>query len=181
VITAAFHDKKPMMPKTVKSQFQHARTPVGDYAARHIRFLRRWEKGGTTFKVYGITMGALLPTPGLIDAALLRVARHLKRNPTRHRHYGVGFISLHEGRGENQIIVDRWINENELLHEIYVSSPAAPAVFRRPARDHNCVCVWELYLQSFERKAWLRHVLGGKAAWPQRLKRYLEDRLDVRA
>jgi hypothetical protein len=153
---------------------------IGGYAKRRIRFLRYWKRDGNTFKVYGITVGAVSSSPALVDAALQTVALHLSRQPTKHQSYGVGFVSLHEGQGENQIIIDRWINENELLHEIYVSSPKVPGEFRLAPRDHNSVCVWELYLQGFERKAWLGHVLCSNAAWPRRLKKYLGERLDTR-
>jgi|SRR5579862_3052725 len=153
---------------------------TGPYAGRWIRFLKHWQRGDTTFKVYEITMGAGSCSKKLLDAALASVAKHLRDNSTRHRQYGVGFISLHVGRGENQIVIDRWINENELLHQILVSSEKTPASFRKPPRDHNSVCVWELYLQGFERKAWLDCVLRSRMSWPARLRKYLDQRLDVR-
>lgn len=120
------------------------RIPVGGYVKRRIKFLLEWKTGKTTFKVYGITTGSAFRSPLLVDAALKRAAVHLRAKPTRHTDYAVGFIAVHEGRGENQLIIDRWISENELMHQICVSSETRPTRFQRPSCDHNSVCVWEV-------------------------------------
>jgi hypothetical protein len=158
---------------------QQSRIPPAVYAKRQIQFLRLWKHQKTTFKVYGITTGDAFRSPALVDAALSKAADHLGAKPTRHAGYGVGFISVHEGRGENQIIIDRWINENELIHQIYVSSEGTPTNFHRAPYDHNSVCVWELYLQAFERRAWLECVLQSELPWHKRLKQYRERRLNA--
>jgi hypothetical protein len=150
------------------------------YAVRRIQFLRYWPCQKIRFKVYGITMGTESLSAKIIATALRKTAVHLRGNPTRHQQYGAGFISIHQGRGENQIVIDRWINENELLHQILISYEKTPAKFHKPAADHNSVCVWELYLQGFERKAWLDCVLRSKLSLPARLRRYLGRRLNAR-
>jgi hypothetical protein len=165
--------------KTTNDSPTQSRIPPGVYAKRRIQFLCMWKHQKTTFKVYGITTGEAFRSPALVDATLSQAASHLRANPTRHAGYGVGFISVHEGRGENQIIIDRWINENELLHQIYVSSEKTPTNFRRAPYDHNSVCVWELYLQAFERRAWLECVLQSELPWPKRLEQYRASQLNA--
>lgn len=163
-----------------KSSPRRVENRIGAYVKRRIAFLFHWRHRGITFKVYAITSGKCFRSPVLLDAALRKAADHLRRTPTRHTHYGVGFISVHEGRGENQIAIDCWINENELMHQIYVSPERKPTNFRRAPFDHNSVCVWELYLQAFERKAWLSCVLQSEVSWPRRLRCYCRQGLDVR-
>jgi hypothetical protein len=134
------------------------------YAPRPIRPLGLWAFPAIRLKVYGIAHGRPLPRSELVDAARHTVERHLRDNPTRHRSHGAGFVGIHDGRGENQVFLDVWINDNELLHHCYTSPPASPADLRPPAAgsphvDHTSVCVWDLAVQCFERQAWLTHVL----------------------
>jgi hypothetical protein len=175
-------EEQPLKPQTGLAAFEpgQSRVSVGPYARREIRFLQYWKHHKTTFKVYGITIGAKPCSAELVNAALRKATDHLRKNPTRHQQYWVGFISIHTGRGENQIIIDRWINENELLHQIFISSEKTPTRFRKPPCDHNSVCIWELYLQGFERNAWLGCVLQSKRRWPARLRHYLDQRLNAR-
>jgi hypothetical protein len=150
------------------------------YATRRIQFLKYWQHQRTKFKVYAISMGSRPCSPEMITAALRKIATHLRENPTKQTQYGVGIISIHAGRGENQIVIDRWINENEILHQILISSEKTPTKFHKAPRDHNSVCVWELYLQGFERKAWLDHVLRSGENRPVRMRRYLAEQLNAR-
>ncbi len=113
-------------------------------------------------------------------AAAKRVAeRHLREHPTRHEHYGVGFLGVHDGRGANQVFLDLWINQNELTHTIWVSPKDDPGALASPPEDYNSVCVWDLAAQAFEREAWLRHVLRNPAG-PD-LEAYLAERIDAMA
>ncbi len=133
---------------------------MNPYTPRNICFLGVWPIGEYRVKAYGISYKDLRPTADFVDAGHAQIAQHLSKNPTRHEHCGVGFAILHEGVGENQICIDRWVNSNELMHEIYVSPPSDPLSFSLPPRDHNSVCVWELYVQAFERQAWIDHVIA---------------------
>jgi hypothetical protein len=150
---------------------------VGLYGKRWIRFLGYWKQQEMIFKVYGISVDAEFRSSTLLHAALEKAASHLRENPTQNTTYDAGFISIHEGRTENQLNIDQWINENELLHHIYVSPKKTPAGFRRPPRDHNAMCIWEIHVQSFERKAWMDCVLRDTPIWSKRIRRYLNWRL----
>jgi hypothetical protein len=149
---------------------------ITPYEPRPVRFLGLWEVADWRLKVYGIAYGRALPRVELVDASRAVVARHLAAHPTRQAHYGVGFVGIHDGRGENQVFIDRWVNSNELLHEYYVSPPDDPAALRAPPADHNSVCVWDLGVQWVEREAWIRHVIGRAGGGD--VEGYMRDRFE---
>lgn len=133
---------------------------VNRFEPRPVCSLGVWDLAGWRLKAYGIAFGRPRPREELVEAAREVVADHLERTPTRHQHYGVGFVGIHDGRGENQVFIDRWINSNELLHEYYVSPSDDPTNLMVADADHNSVCVWDMALQWREREAWIRHVIG---------------------
>ena len=130
------------------------------YQPRPLRFLELWQLDDWRLKVIGIAYGRETPSTELVEAAKRIAADHLRMNRTRHTTYGVGFLGVHDGRGENQVFLDRWINENELVHGYWVSSKDEPARLVVPDADHNSVCVWDLAVQCFERQAWVECVLN---------------------
>ncbi len=135
-------------------------TLTAPYQPRPIRFLSPWEIGGFRLKAYSIAVRGETARDELVHAARRAVEKFLRERPTRHTHYGAGFVGIHEGRGENQVFLDRWVNENELLHDYWISDTDRPAALRAADPDHNSVCVWDLALQCFERQAWLACVLA---------------------
>ncbi len=147
------------------------------YEARPIRFLELLREGDWRIKVYGIAYRRSYPDSGLIAAARRKAMWWLKRGVTRHRTHSVGFLGVHDGQGSNQVFLDLWINRNELLHKVYLSSKQRPAALSPAPADYNSVCVWDLYLQGFERRAWLEHVLANPRG-PD-LDAYMAERLDA--
>jgi len=131
-----------------------------DYAPRPIRFLELWTSDGFRLKAYSIAYDRSLARAELVDAARAVVQRQLREHPTRHQHYGVGFVGIHDGRGENQVFLDLWVNQNELLHTYWISPTDHPAQLVGGPEDHNSVCVWDLQLQCIERQAWIECVIG---------------------
>jgi hypothetical protein len=126
---------------------------------RPVQFLGLRSAAGLRLKLYTIVHGHGPADARLIEAALAAAEHHLRDHPTRHTHYGVGFLGIHDGRGENQVFLDLWINDNELLHTIWTSPKDDPARLTTPGPDHNSVCIWDLAVQAFEREAWVRHAL----------------------
>jgi hypothetical protein len=131
-----------------------------DYVPRPIRFLGLWSVAEFRLKIYSIAHARPMARAELIDATRDVVERHLCERPTRHEHYGVGFVGIHDGRGENQVFLDLWVNQNELLHTYWISPSDEPTKLVRPPEDHNSVCVWDLQLQCIERRAWIDCVIG---------------------
>jgi len=72
----------------------------------------------------------------------------------------LGFIGAYDGRNAALIFIDFWGNENELFHRVFLSHGDDKFADLSPAGDSDpSVCVWDLALQSFERAAWIKHVL----------------------
>jgi len=71
------------------------------YRRRPIRFIELWEEGDWRIKVYGITLAGGSLNPELLAAAKEAALRWLRQPlaPGR-RHYGVGFMGVHEDRGQ---------------------------------------------------------------------------------
>ncbi len=153
------------------------RLAAAPYEPRPIRFLELLRVGDWRIKTYGIAHRRSYPASELIAAARAKAIQRLRRRPTRHKAHGAGFLGIHDGRGLNQVFLDLWINENELLHKVYISPKQAPAELRPAPSDYNSVCVWDLYLQAFERRAWVERVLANPDG-PD-LESYLAARLEA--
>jgi hypothetical protein len=147
------------------------------YTPRPIRFLGLMESGGVRLKVYGIGYGRERPREELVEAGKRWAERRLRERPTRQVGYGVGFLGIHDGRGETQVFLDQWVNENELLHAYAVSNSESPGALREAGEDHNSVCVWDLAVQCFERVAWMKHVLANPRGMD--LEAYLGERMNA--
>jgi hypothetical protein len=130
------------------------------YAARSIRFLELWEPGGWRIKVYGISHRPTPPSAPLVEAARAAARGILVQPAVSPGRYGIGFMGVHEGRGENLVFVDWWGNENELFHHVFVSSPRAPGQLEDVTMTSRSACVWDLAVIDFERRAWIRTVLS---------------------
>jgi hypothetical protein len=90
--------------------------------------------------------------------------------------YNVGFVGAHDGRTAYVVFVDYWGNENELFHRVFLSRSGDPNALIPAKSFDSSVCVWDLRLQSFEREAWIKHVLC-QASAPD-FHAYLEERLN---
>ena len=128
-------------------------------------------------KFYGISWQGELPRSELLAAAK-KIAREQLTKETENN-YGVGFIGVHDGRDAAFVFVDFWGNENELFHRAFLSRENDPEKLVPAKSADSSVCVWDLHLQSFERAAWIKHVLR-KPDNPE-FESYLAERLDENA
>lgn len=150
---------------------------ISHHEPRPVRFLELWTIDGWRLKVYGISYDRPAPRAELIQAAKPMASAFLREKPTKLTHYGVGFLGIHDGRGENQVFLDFWVNENELVHRYWVSKPDEPEDLHDAPEDHNSVCVWDLSVQCFERQAWIDCVIANPHGPDIEL--YLARRLDA--
>lgn len=132
------------------------------YAPRPIRFLELWEPDGWRIKVYGIAYRRERPDPELVEAAK-KVARERLSGAAADRHYGVGFLGVHQGRGADWVFVDWWADENELHQHVYISPPGHPEELVEVTATGVIACVWDLRVMCFERGAWVEQVLANPA------------------
>lgn len=144
------------------------------YEPKTIAFLELWDCAGFRLKVYTISRGTA--DARLIVAGKEWAAKELCKNPTSLENYGVGFLAIHDGEGENQVFLDFWVNENELVHRFFVSTKSDPGSLNKAPEDHNSVCVWDLAVQCFERAKWIKHVLNNPNGTD--IEQYLSQRLE---
>ena len=147
------------------------------YAPRSFRFIELLKIGDWRMKLYGIACHGELPRSELIAVAKEIAQKQLANE--KGNNYGVGFIGVHEGRGAAFIFVDFWGNENELFHRVFLSRGNEPKKLAPAEPSDSSVCVWDLHLQSFERAAWIKHVLH-KSKAPD-FEGYLSEHLNADA
>jgi hypothetical protein len=144
------------------------------YAPRSFRFIELLSIGDWRMKLYGIAWNRERPRPELIDAAKKIAAEQLAKE--QGNNHGVGFIGVHDGRNAAFVFVDFWGNENELFHRVFLCRSNEPVSLAPATVSDSSVCVWDLHLQSFERAAWIKHVLA-KGDAPD-FDSYLAERLN---
>lgn len=133
----------------------------GAYAPRPIRCLELWQWGAWRLKVYGITHAPGGSLPDLVDAAKALATGILPTAASAGpRHYGVGFMGVHQGNGANLVFLDWWADENELYHLAYASTPDRPEALSCASVTGRIACVWDLAVMGFERQAWIDTVLS---------------------
>ncbi|MET3290081.1 UNVERIFIED_CONTAM: hypothetical protein ABID98_002651 [Brevibacillus sp. OAP136] len=147
-----------------------------EYKKRAVRFLELWNHSGWSLKMYGIAYEGEFPRQRLVDAAKEFAQKHLPEVAGTDRHYGVGFIGVHDGHGGSFIFIDWWSDENELNHHVYVASHESPDSFTYMTPHGLIACVWDLKILSFEREAWLQCVLNNPEG--PNLEDYLAARLN---
>lgn len=127
------------------------------YQPRAFRFIELCLFGNWQMKLYGIAWDREFPRTELLAAAKKIAASELRKFEPND--FYLGFIGAHDGRDAAFVFVDFWRNENELFHRVFLSR-GGDLAHLAPARDADpSVCVWDLALQSFEREAWIKHVL----------------------
>lgn len=146
------------------------------YQPRPIRFLELWSQIGWRVKTYGIAYQHSLPRPELVVAAKKIALPYLAPTSEDIRHYHVGFLGVHDGRGANFVFFDYWADENELHHHVYVSPSDQPQELQYVTPTGLIACVWDLRLMAFERQAWVENVLANPAG--PNLEAYLDCRLN---
>jgi hypothetical protein len=144
------------------------------YKERSFRFVELLSIHDWRMKLYGIAWQGELPRPELLEAAKCIAAETLAKETANN--YKVGFVGAHDGRNASFVFVDFWGNENELFHRVFLSRSNDPSALTTAKSSDSSVCVWDLRLQSFEREAWIKHILR-KANAPD-FDGYLAERLN---
>ena len=147
---------------------------IQPYEERSFRFIELLSIDDWRMKLYGIAYRRELPRPELLEAARRVAADTLEKETANN--YKVGFVGAHDGRNACFVFVDFWGNENELFHRVFLSRGNEPQALSPWKISDSSVCVWDLRLQSFERDAWIKHVLKNTDA-PD-FDSYLQERMN---
>ena len=172
--------RKPCYPITATA-FNAPKGEVMDrqftaYKSRPIRFLELWEHEGWKIKIYGICSLAEKPQSRFVKIAKEIAAENLPVPALGNDRYGVAFVTIHQARMFNQIILDWWGRENELRHHVFKANAETPYSFKNITVSGEAFCVWELRVIGFERDAWLNAVLKNSGA--PNIEKYLNLRLN---
>lgn len=148
--------------------------PTEPYLARAISFVELFEKQGWRLKVYSILHPDKQLNPDLIKATEETAFSFLPQPAVTPRHYGLGFISVHQGKSYDFVTVAYWAYDSELRHQTYMRPSSSSQRLEPVSGDELSYDVWDIRLLAFERDAWLQNVL--RSPKPD-LEAYLQERL----
>ena len=80
---------------------------------------------GWSIKVYGNER----PSPVLVEAAKDLARLRLPNPAATDERYGLGILTVHEGRDANWVLIDWWAHEDALQHHVYSSPLGHPERF----------------------------------------------------
>jgi hypothetical protein len=127
------------------------------YQPRTIHFVDLYDSQGWKLKVYSILYPDKTLDAPLVEAAK-QTALDFLPDSTEPGHYGVGFISVHQGKSYDFVTVGYWTYSTELRHQSYMRASSAAATLA-PLSTELSSDVWDLRLLGFEREAWVNEVL----------------------
>lgn len=142
------------------------------YQPRTIQFVDLYDSQGWKLKVYSILHPDKTLNAQLIEAAK-RTALDFLPDATEPGHYGVGFVSVHQGKSYDFVTVGYWTYSTELRHQSYMRASSATATLA-PISTELSSDVWDLRLLAFERDAWVNKMLEAESA---KVEAYLGERL----
>ncbi|WP_157162955.1 hypothetical protein [Actinoalloteichus spitiensis] len=142
------------------------------YQPRPIRFLGIEAVAGWRIKCYGISDRARQPDGEVIDAAVTQAVSVVSATGTDSGVHGVGFVVAHE-TAEHCLTQVHWWERSATLVQRRFSSTRDSAHTFREVRSQTMGSVWDLAVVSYERGAWVRHVLANSTG-PD-LAAYLDD------
>jgi hypothetical protein len=132
------------------------------YQPRTIHFVDLFDSQGWKLKVYSILHPDKTLSAPLIEAAKQTALDFLPEN-SEPGHYGVGFVSVHQGKSYDFVTIGYWTYSTELRHQSYMRASSATATLA-PISTELSSDVWDLRLLAFERDAWVTTMLETTSA-----------------
>jgi hypothetical protein len=146
------------------------------HTKREVQFLELWQHNGWQLKCYGVRHPeCAMPDDAMMDIAKKAMTQKLPPADDPDFH-GAGFVIAHVALDAIFVLLDLWTGENMLRQNLFVSYERDPVDFKNEDESGLMACVWEMGVQSFERKAWIDCVLNGVQG-PD-IRKYLSLRLN---
>jgi hypothetical protein len=145
------------------------------YQKRSIRFLELYTAQGWQLKIYSILHQDKQLNSQLIEAAKQTALGFLPQPADTPNHYGLGFISIHQGKSYDFVTIGYWTYDSELEHQTYMRPSSASVELEALSASELSTDVWDIRVLAFERDAWLACVLT--AAQPDPVA-YLQQQLN---
>jgi hypothetical protein len=124
------------------------------YQSRQIKFLNLFEAQGWKLKVYSILHPDKTLSTELIEAAK-QTALEFLPSSNEPGHYGVGLISVHQGKSYDFVTVGYWNYSTELRHQTYMRPSSADVTLEVLTASELSSDVWDIHLLGFENDAWV--------------------------
>jgi hypothetical protein len=144
------------------------------YQPRSIRFVELYEALGWRLKIYSILHSERILSQELLSTAKEMALAFFPQPAVTKNHYGVGFLSAHQGSSYDFVTTAYWSYETELRFQTYMRPSSDSFQLEALTASELSNDVWDLKLMAFEREAWVESVLQSKK--PD-LEAYLEKRL----
>lgn len=145
------------------------------YQPRRIAFHELYEASDWQLKIYTILHQAKTLDEPLINAAKQTALEFLPQPASTQDYYGVGFVSVHQGRSYDFVTVAYWCYDTELRHQTYMRPSSSSYELEALTASELSSDVWDLRVLAFERDAWLRTILNANTPDKQA---YLNERLN---
>lgn len=162
------------------------------YRPRRVAPLGVREVAGWRLKVTRVLAEGRTAEEGLVTSALEAAERFLPTPATGPLHDGVGVVIVHQGSRYDFVLVGYWTHETELRYGTFMRASSDSTRLEGLRAGELATDVWDLEVLSFERDAWLEHVLRPGDDDPEgdvtgddgparagRLDAYLATRLDA--
>lgn len=124
------------------------------YQTRQIQFLGIYNQQGWQLKVYSILHPDKTLSSELVEVAKTTALEFLP-DQNEPGHYGVGFISVHQGKSYDFVTVGYWNYSTELRHQTYMRPSSAELSLEALTASELSSDVWDIRLLAFERDAWV--------------------------
>lgn len=147
---------------------------LAPYEPRQVRFLTVHHEAGAALKVYRIGIPGRLPDAAMVESGIRVAMASLTTGPPELDAagidwsllpvYGLGTVIVHLGRDALFVLLDCWVGENMVRHQVWAAPLHRPAALESLAGSAIAMCVWEMAVLQHERAAWLRHVYTSHGA-----------------
>ncbi len=146
--------------------------PSEIYTARKINFVGIHSHNDWRLKTYNI-----LYKDRVIDSELISFAQKfaidiLPQPAITPNRYGLGFVSIHQGKTYDFVAIGYWVYDTELKLTTYLRGSSTSKELQAVASDEISHDIWDIRLMSFEADSWAKHMLMKTTADPEK---YLND------
>ena len=156
----------------MRIRYISAMKPSEKYSARKINFVGIHSNNGWQLKTYNILYKDRVIDDELVGFAQEFAVKVLPQPATTTNRYGLGFVSIHQGKTYDFVAIGYWLYDTELKLTTYLRGSSTSKELQAVASDEISHDIWDIRLMSFEAESWAKHMLMNTTAEPEK---YLTD------
>ena len=146
------------------------------YSSRKINFVELFSDKNWRLKTYNILHGSRTSDRELIVSTQEFALKTLPQPASGNNRYGLGFVSIHQGKTYDFVTIGYWAYDTELKLTSYLRGSSTSYDLQAVAADEISHDIWDIKLMSFEAEAWTKHILRASKPEPDK---YLADTLTI--